>query len=98
MEKKRYYCAACGKTYDTIEERATCELKCSAERKKAEEAKKKEEFETARKASEKEIHKALGDINEMIANHIAEYHSLSLNKDYPYLNYIFKKSALPFWF
>lgn len=96
MEQKRYYCAACGKTYDTIEERATCELKCSAERKKAEEAKKKEAHEAARKASEENIYKALSDINEMLAKHFEEYHTLSIEKNYPYLNYIFKKS--PFWF
>lgn len=98
MEQKKYYCAVCGKTYDHVEERATCELKCIEERLKAEKAKKKEEYEAARKASETEVHKALSAVNEVIAKHIKEYHTLSLNKDYPYLNYIFKKSSLPFWF
>ena len=91
-----YTCGICGKTYESIEERATCEATCIVKRNEAEEKKKLEEYKTKRKESEKAIYEALGNINEMLAKHFKEYDTLSLTKNYPYLNYIFKNST--WWF
>lgn len=96
MEPNMYHCAICGESYETVEERAACESKCLIERKKADEEKKREEYEKNRKASEKEIYAALSFANEAIAKHVKEYKTLSLEKNYPYLKYVFSNS--PWWF
>lgn len=88
-----YTCGICGKTYESIEERATCEATCIVKRNDEAEKKKKEEYAAKRKESEKGIHDVLSIANEMVAKHMKEYDTLAINKHYPYLNYIFKNSA-----
>lgn len=87
-KKNMYTCAVCGKSYDAIEDRVNCESKCLAELKKVSEEKKKNEYEAKRRESEKAICRALGDVNEMMAEHFATYNSLSIHKNYPYINYV----------
>ena len=91
-----YTCGICGKTYESIEERATCEATCIVKRNDEAEKKKVEELKAKRKESEQAIYNALSDVNEMIAKHFKEYETLSINKNYPYLKYIFKNNA--WWF
>lgn len=94
MESTMYTCAICGESYETVEERVECESKCLVERKKADEDKKREEYEKKRKSSENEIYAALSVVNEMIATHIKDYKKLSLNKNFPYLKYVFSNNSL----
>jgi hypothetical protein len=91
-----YTCGICGKTYESIEERATCEATCIVKRNDEAEKKKAQEHAAKRKESEQAIHDALSVANEMVAKHVKEYDTLSITKHYPYLNYIFKNSA--WWF
>lgn len=95
-EKTMYTCAICGKSYELIEDRVDCESKCIVTRKKLEEENKRKKLEVKKYASEQEIHDALGSLNEKISQHIKEYGSFMLTKNYPYLNYIFKNTA--WWF
>ena len=91
-----YYCAICGNSYESIEERAECETKCIQERKEAEAKKKQLEHEAAKTASEEAIYTALADVNTMIAEHLREYRTLILKRNYPYLKYLFK-SDIGLW-
>lgn len=89
-EQKNYICAVCGESYKTIEERMNCESKCLAKLKKAEEEKKRNEQKLKQQEKEQAIYKALDNVNTMIAEYLKEYDTLTLNKEYPYLSYIFK--------
>lgn len=95
-ESFSYTCGICGKTYESIEERSTCEAACIVKRNDEAEKKKLKEHNAKRKESEKAIYDALSNLNEMLAKHFKEYETLSLNKHYPYLNYIFKNTT--WWF
>ena len=91
-----YSCAICGEKYETVEERAECELACSEKRRKEEIEKKREAYEASKKASESNIEEKLNEVNDMIKEHLNEYEHLRLTKTYHYLQYIFSKSR--FWF
>ena len=91
---KLYYCGVCQTPHKTIEDRAACEAKCLCRLKKLEEEAKRNELEAKRKESAEAIYAALGDVNEMIAKHLKEYHNLSLKKSYPYLQNIFNRHWL----
>ena len=86
---EKYTCAICGESYESVEERVQCESKCIVHHKKAEEEKKRNEYATKKRESEQAINKELSNVNEMIAKHLKEYETVALNKNYPYLNYIF---------
>ena len=70
---KMYTCALCGKSYDSIIERAKCEQKCYAkqqeEEKKAAEAKKKEE----QKARHDEVTKAIDGACALLNRYVKDY-------------------------
>ena len=91
--KEYFYCGVCGNPYETVEGRAQCETNCIKELKKLEEEKKRNEYETKRKESTEAICEALDNINNMLSIHFKEYHSLSLNKGYPYLENIFNRCS-----
>ena len=93
---KEYYCGVCGNPYETVEERAQCESKCIEELKKIVEEQKRNEYEVKRKESAEAIYEALDNVNNMLATHFKEYHSISLNKGYIYLENIFNRSPLFF--
>lgn len=97
MGNTYYYCSICGNSYESVEKRAECELKCFKERKEAEEKKKEFEREEARIASEEAIYKALVEVDGMVAEHLHEYESLTLKDNYPYLRYMFKNN-IGWWF
>ena len=84
----KYYCAVCGKSYDSFEERAMCESKCIADRKQAEADKKRNEYEAKRKESAKNITDTLNELEEMIANHFEQYRALEITKTYPYVQHV----------
>ena len=76
--KATYRCAICGKAYDTIEERVSCETKCLAARKKAQaelEKKRLEEKKTTRKA---EIEKKYKELATLVNDYCKDYGSLQL--------------------
>ena len=70
---KMYTCALCGKSYDSVIERAKCEQKCYAkqqeEEKKAAEAKKKEE----QKARHDEVTKAIDGACALLNRYVKDY-------------------------
>lgn len=70
---KMYTCALCGKSYDSVIERAKCEQKCYAkqqeEEKKATEAKKKEE----QKARHDEVTKAIDGACDLLNRYMEDY-------------------------
>lgn len=92
---RMYVCAICGQSYEHVEERIACETKCLKKRKAAEEQKKRDEAREKRTTSTKAIEKKLTEVDEMIKQHIEEFESLELTRNYPYLSYIFKKFT--FW-
>ena len=76
--KMVYHCAICGKPYDIVEQRVSCETKCLAERKKAQaelEKKKLEEKKTTRK---EEIEKKYKELSTLVKNYINDYGSLQI--------------------
>lgn len=93
---KKYTCAICGKSYDTIEERVKCETKCLENRKKAEAERKKNEAEAKRKDAEKKVYAALDNAEKAIHEYYDDYSSLTLDKDYTYLKFLFCRQS--FWF
>lgn len=96
MNEEKYYCAICGKGYDSVKSRIACETKCFKEYQEAEAKKKADEIQKNRDASEKAIEKKLEEVNEMIGKHLKDYETFHLNGNYYYLRYIFNKSM--WWF
>ena len=91
-----YYCAICGKEYDSIADRSACENKCLAdEKKKAELMKLKKEAE-AREKSEKAAIDAIEAAEEALKKYFKEYERLALHKEYPYLKMLFSNRM--WWF
>jgi len=88
-----YTCAICGKTYESVDERVTCETKCVIERNRAEEEKKRNEIEVSRNKSEDAINEALCDVNKMLAEHLNKYGNFQINRNYPYLKYVFSRTT-----
>ena len=97
--KATYRCAICGKAYDTIDERVSCETKCLAARKKAQaelEKKRLEEKKTTRKA---EIEKKYKELSSLVKDYCKDYGSLQIGEsscfedDYPTLS-----KLLGWWF
>ena len=85
--KMVYYCAICGKPYDTVDERVACETKCLAERKKSQaelEKKKLEEKKNTRKA---EIDKKYKELATLVNDYCKEFgESLYFEDDIPTLS------------
>ena len=92
---RMYVCAICGKSYEHVEDRVACETKCLKKRKAEEEQKKRNEAREKLTNSTKAIEKKLTEVDEMIKQHLNEFESLELTRNYPYLSYIFKKFT--FW-
>ena len=96
MNEMLYECAVCGKSYETVEERVECESKCVVERKEAEEERKLNELKMKEHESVEAINEALANTESMIREHFKQYSNLSLNHNYPYLKYVFSRTA--WWF
>lgn len=92
---RMYVCAICGKSYEHVEDRIACETTCLKKRKAEEEQKKRNEAREKLTNSTKAIEKKLIEVDEMIKQHLNEFESLELTRNYPYLSYIFKKFT--FW-
>lgn len=78
--KVKYYCAVCGKSYDTIDERVTCETKCLAARKKAQEELKKKKLEEEKTTRKAEIEKKLKELSNLVNDYCKDYGSLQLGE------------------
>lgn len=74
-----YKCGVCGKAYDSIEDRAKCEMAClkkqEEERKLAAEKKKKEE----KAARKKEVDDAIKHAQDLINKYTADYGVYKMN-------------------
>ena len=73
MENKMYKCALCGKEYQTIQQRNTCETKClvyhAEQERKAAEAKRRAEQDKR----EKEITIAVENVIDLIQTFVKDY-------------------------
>lgn len=80
-EKAQYICGICGTSYDTIHERANCEIACvqkiQEEERKAAETKKKEE-QAARKT---EVDNALKIFIDLAAAYLKDYGKYECNNE-----------------
>ena len=76
--KVQYHCAICGKAYDTIEERVSCETKCLASRKKAQEELKKKKLEEEKAARKDEIEKKYKELSALVNDYCKDYGSLQI--------------------
>lgn len=91
-----YTCGICGARHANIEDRIECETSCLAARKAAEEKIKVEQYNQEKAASAKALTEALTEVEEMVKEHLQEYETYSVPKNFPYLKYIFGHSM--FWF
>ena len=82
LNKPQYKCGVCGRIYDSISERAECELKClklkEEEDKKAAEEKKKNE----QKARRKEVDDAMKKAQDLMSKYIEDYGIYDYKTDY----------------
>lgn len=76
--KATYRCAICGKSYDTIDERVTCETKCLAARKKAQVELKKKKLEEEKATRKAEIEKKYKELATLVNDYCKDYGSLQL--------------------
>lgn len=91
--KTLYHCGICGKSYKTIGERAACETKCLAEKKKAQEKLEKETKDRKKAANKAEIEKKYKELVELINNYCKDYGYIQLGEyhydDFPTLSKLF---------
>lgn len=82
LNKPQYKCGVCGRIYDSISERAKCELEClklkEEEDKKAAEEKKKNE----QKARRKEVDDAMKKAQDLMSKYIEDYGIYDYKTDY----------------
>lgn len=76
--KATYRCAICGKSYDTIDERVTCETKCLAARKKAQVELKKKKLEEEKATRKAEIEKKYKELSALVNDYCKDYGSLQI--------------------
>lgn len=79
-----YHCGICGKSYKTVGERAACETKCLAERKKA--------------ASKAEIEKKYKELVELINDYCKDYGSIQLGESHYFDDFPALSKLLGGWF
>jgi hypothetical protein len=91
-----YRCGFCNKDFDRLEDRIKCETHCLEEYKKAEEEKRANEYQEKRKESANAIYAEFDRVEKMIKEHVKQFNSLALTKQYPYLKYVFDRSL--WWF
>lgn len=96
MNEEKYYCAMCGKSYESVKDRIACETECYKNYMAAEAKKKSDEAKAKRDSSTKAIENKLAELNKMIESHLREYEYLNLTRHYPYISYVFKKPV--WWF
>lgn len=94
--KQVYKCALCGQEFETVEERARCEVDCIHDRREAERAKKMNEYLEAKNASAAKIEEKMDEINSMIQVHMSKYNELTVKKPYHFLAYVLKKRIFLF--
>ena len=92
MDEVKYVCGICGAEHDHIEDRISCETKCLEKRKEEEQKKIREDFDKRCTESTKAIEDALTKADAMIRNHLREFESLQLSRNYYYLAYLFCKN------
>ena len=90
--KPQYKCCICGKIYDSITERAQCELACvkkqEEEVKKAAELKKREEYNTRRA----EVDKAFDHAYELRDKFLKDYDSYTYHKAFTDVDRVIHKN------
>lgn len=91
-----YRCGFCGKEHDKLEDRVVCESACFKKYQADEEARKQNEYQVKRKQSADAIYAEFDKVEKMIKDHIKEYKTLDIHKQYPYLKYVFDRTI--WWF
>lgn len=79
-DKTLYHCGICGKSYKTVGERAACETKCLAERKKIQEKLEKEMKDRKKTANKAEIEKKYKELTILVNDYCKEFGSLQLGE------------------
>ena len=91
-----YKCEICNTEHELLEERIACETECLKKRKEEEAKRKQMERQENMKASTNALEEKLAEADAMIKKHLSEFETLSLNRNYYYLSYLFGKRTL--WF
>ena len=103
-ENSLYVCGVCGKSHETIEERAECELSCvkkiKEEERKAAEAKKKAEKETRQQEVTAALDNAFALMNKFTEDYGTYKYNGKIKEDLNMANMDFFPSKLwhHFWF
>lgn len=79
-----YKCEICGHSYENLEDRIDCEVKCLRDRKIAEENRKKIELEEKKEARRAEVEAAQKKYLELLEAYIKDYGVFSSNNIFPH--------------
>ena len=77
-----YECAICGKKYESIQERANCELTCAKKQKEEEEAAAYAKKKAEQEARQSEVSAALDNVYALINKYVEDYGSFIYNGKY----------------
>ena len=97
-DQTQYHGGICGKSYKTVGERAACESKCLAERKKAQEKLEKEIKERKKAASKAEIEKKYKELVELINDYCKDYGSIQIGESHYFDDFPALSKLLGGWF
>lgn len=69
----KYRCSICGQEYNTVKERANCEIACAEKSEKAAEERRRKQLEAQKEARNKEINDKLAEAVELIVKYNKDY-------------------------
>ena len=79
---KQYRCEICGKAYDSISERANCELACFTKIQEEEKAAAKAKMQAEKEARQQEVSAALDNAYALVGKYVEDYGSFVYNGKY----------------
>ena len=92
----KFRCGICGKEYDTIKERAKCEVACAEKEEKLAEEQKKRELELKKQARSKEINIKFNELITLVTDYSKDYgEDPDLNADVNGVSIKFKSASIP---
>ena len=92
----KFRCGICGKEYDTIKERAKCEVACAEREEKLEEEKRKRELDLKKQARSKEINIKFNELIALVTDYAKDYgEDPDLNADVNGVSVKFKNTSTP---
>ena len=69
----KYRCSICGQEYNTVKERANCEIACAEKSERAAEEKRKKQLEEQKEARNKDINDKLTDLVRLMVKYSEDY-------------------------